>query len=425
MQSEARRHYVLVGHSPAFDCGPDYNGRTFVEEEAATFHLLTNGSLRGSFPGQNVSRVQVWERAQYCLLIGAVPDFSYTYSDYGANTSAATYSDYSDYSEGGTFPIRQTFMNCLEHEKLTWEQQFNAVFHPTALSISIVFLVLILVVYILDSHLRESFMGKMTVGFISNLICCFVCITDSFVKDSDPRHDRRESLGCVLTGYLIIYFFHAYFLWVNAMAVHLWLSLTSLVSWRAPDSRKLVVTVVYAQGLPALLCGLTALVDWSGSRQQKEQFPYYPDIGVYNCYLPTRFAASYFLTPVFIYQQSLLLATMAVNVVLTAQVCWTTLASRKAAAASGAVSKDSSRHLAMFAKIFTVLGFTWISEIVSTALHVEHHQQTFHVRLFLDLVNLFLVSRGNSDDLIHWRLCMDMEFKLTAENCGLYFLALN
>ena len=76
----ARRHYVLVGHSPAFDCGPDYNGRTFVEEEAATFHLLTNGSLYGSFPGQNVSRVQVRECAQYCLLIGAVPDFSYTYT---------------------------------------------------------------------------------------------------------------------------------------------------------------------------------------------------------------------------------------------------------------------------------------------------------------------------------------------------------
>ena len=57
VQSEARRHYVLVGHSPAFDCGPDYNGRTFVEEEAATFHLLTNGSLRGSFPGQNVSTI--------------------------------------------------------------------------------------------------------------------------------------------------------------------------------------------------------------------------------------------------------------------------------------------------------------------------------------------------------------------------------
>ena len=124
----ARRHYVLVGHSPAFDCGPDYNGRTFVEEEAATFHLLTNGSLRGSFPGQNMSMVQVRERAQYCLLIGAVPDFSYTYSDYGTNTSAATYSNN---SEGGSFSICQPFMNCLEHEKLTWEQQFN-----TRLSIS-------------------------------------------------------------------------------------------------------------------------------------------------------------------------------------------------------------------------------------------------------------------------------------------------
>ena len=41
----------------SFDCCPDYNGRTFVEEEAATFHLLTNGSLRGSFPGRNVSTI--------------------------------------------------------------------------------------------------------------------------------------------------------------------------------------------------------------------------------------------------------------------------------------------------------------------------------------------------------------------------------
>ena len=97
----------------------------FNQEKAlvGAFSMLTN--LRMEL---FQALVQVWDRSQYCLLIGAVPDFSYSYSDYGANTSAATYSDY---SEGGTFPIRQTFMNCLEHEKLTWEQQFN-----TRLSIS-------------------------------------------------------------------------------------------------------------------------------------------------------------------------------------------------------------------------------------------------------------------------------------------------
>ena len=57
-----------------------------------------------------------------------MPNLSYTYSNYSTNTSAATYSDY---SEGGSFPICRPFMNCLEHEKLTWEQQFN-----TRLSIS-------------------------------------------------------------------------------------------------------------------------------------------------------------------------------------------------------------------------------------------------------------------------------------------------
>ena len=78
------------GFSALFAAAQEGQTEAPDEEEAATFHLLTNGSLRGSFPGQNVSRVQVWERAQYCLLIGAVPNLSYTYSNYSTNTSAAT-----------------------------------------------------------------------------------------------------------------------------------------------------------------------------------------------------------------------------------------------------------------------------------------------------------------------------------------------
>ena len=36
--------------------------------------------------------------------------------------------------------------------------------------------------------------------------------------------DRRETVACVLTGYLIIYFLHSYFLWLNVMAVFTWLA---------------------------------------------------------------------------------------------------------------------------------------------------------------------------------------------------------
>ena len=55
-------------------------------------------------------------------------------------------------------------------------------------------------------------------------------------------------------------------------------------------------------------------------------------------------------------------------------------------------SKERGRaQFLRFVKIFCLLGFTWIAELISTALEVEHgYQETFYVRLFLDLVNLFL-----------------------------------
>ena len=85
-----------------------------------------------------------------------------------------------------------------------------------------------------------------------------------------------------------------------------------------------------------------------------------------------------------------LLVTILINVSLMAHVCWCFFKAREGYSFSGSVALESQRHLATFVKIFFVLGFTWISEIVSTALHVERPADTFIARNFLDIVNLFL-----------------------------------
>ena len=389
LQWEEAEHYMLVGHTPSFECGPEYNGRTVFDH--GELHVMSNGSLRGSElyvedPESNATETRYYEPKEYCLVIGAIPD----YSDYSYSESIA----YVDYS--APVPLRQTFMYCLEHEKLSSEESFNAVFHPTALSISNVFLIITLIVYLVDKDLRESLMGKLTIGFIVNLICVFICLTDNFIKDSDPRNDRRETISCIMAGYFILYFFHAYFLWINSMAIHIWLSFTNVISVKASDSKKFLVALVYAQSLPILLCILTAIIDNSPTIKQKIEHPYYPEIGVYSCYLGSRYklvpGASYFQTPAFIYQQSLLLVTIIINVALMAHVCWCFYKARESYSFSGSIAQETQRHLATFVKISFVLGFTWISEIVSTVLHVEHPGDTFLARNFLDIVNLFLVS---------------------------------
>ena len=90
--------------------------------------------------------------------------------------------------------------------------------------------------------------------------------------------------------------------------------------------------------------------------------------------------------PIFIYQQSVIIIVQLVNLLLLLHTGIIVMS------VTNPASKEGSRQQFLrFVKIFCLLGFTWIAELISTALEVEHgYQETFYVRLFLDLVNLFL-----------------------------------
>ena len=282
---------------------------------------------------------------------------------------------------------RLSFMHCLGEEEPTSQENFIKVFQPTALCISTVFMILILIAYIVLSKLRESLVGKITMGFLTNLILCYTVITDSFLQESGGR-DRRGTTACVVTGYAIIYFLHGYFLWLNSMAINIWISFTGRLS-RLSERTKFVTSFAYAQGLPLLLCAVTAIVDHSGRGLRGERLLSHPEVGKYNCYLGSSRTSqhrSYFTTPEFIYQQSVIILVQISNLVFLV-LSWLSIRSAGEQIKRGA----STGHFGKFVKIFLVLGFTWIAEVISTALAVEHGwQETFYVRLFLDLVNFFL-----------------------------------
>ena len=379
IQWEKDHHYSLVSPDHHFLCPPGYKESVLVPESVGDFSVLSNGSLSGSFREGNQSKLEFWPLDQYCLVIGAIPEVTddYNYEDY-----------YDEDYLAQDHPLRKTFMHCIPEEEISSEDSFTRTFHPVALSISVIFLILILIVYVYDDSLRGSMTGKMTLGFIINIICCYICIIDSHIKDAS--FDRRETISCIMTGYAILYFFHSYFFWLNAMAVHIWLSFTNMIPVNLSEKSRLILVLIYTQALPLTLCIITAIID--AYPVNNADLQYYPEMGVYNCYLGSQYrgdTVSYFSTPIFIYQQSILLITMIINTLLLVHVgvryCSTNTS-------QGEKRRELTSQVITFIRIFFILGFTWICELISTALHTEHKENTFYARLALDIINLFLVN---------------------------------
>merc|ERR1712154_650833 len=152
---------------------------------------------------------------------------------------------------------------------------------------------------------------------------------------------------------------------------------------RLADRTKFLVCLLYSQGLPLLLCLATALIDHSGRGLRAESLLSHPEMGKYGCYLGSMLTSqprSYFTSPEFIYQQSVLILVQISNIVF---LVLTGLTIRSA----GQQEKKAAarEHFFSFVKIFLVLGFTWTADVISTALAVEHGwEETFYVRLMLD-----------------------------------------
>ena len=231
LESERNQHYILTApslgrkdsnSSVGFQCPEKYGEISWAPEDLGDFKIVSDGSLRGSnLPDYEASEdgsvktTRVWSSDKYCMIIGAPPD----YTDYSETNN--------DTAEDTPDELKQTFMHCLKHDEESWQEQFTRIFHPVALSISIAFIFLTLLAYFIESGLRETIVGKITIGFLVNLACCFIVITDTYVKDGDKSNDRRKTLPCIISGYLILYFFHAFFFWLNTMVIHIWLPFSS------------------------------------------------------------------------------------------------------------------------------------------------------------------------------------------------------
>ena len=213
-----------------------------------------------------------------------------------------------------------TYMICHE-EKQSWCEKFTNTLHPILLSISIVFLLVTLFVYVCeDSFKTNPLFSKITIGFITNLIICFAALVANNVQELNG--DSRGTFPCILSGYLVLYFFLAFFFWINTMSFNVWFKFTRMTMippTRKQEKKKFLKYTCYAQGMPFLIAVITAIIDASVARDgNPDTLIHYPNMGRYSCFLgavKTGEHQSYFGRPEFIYFQVFLVILQVSNMV--------------------------------------------------------------------------------------------------------------
>ena len=308
-------NFLIVGQknlqekeSHSFECPkvPDgTNHLTFEGQTNGTFRILINGKLEGkditwvdenNIPQKETKR---WSSDSFCVIYTNSEDFY----DYDAEIDTAE----DQYSR-----FEFTFMTCLADQP-TWCDKTIATFHSVCLSISVIFLIVTLLVYVCEDSLRRTnpLFSKITIGFISNLIICFIINIDNYRRNQDFSDERRETMPCIISGYMLQYFFLGFFFWINTMSFNIWLKFTRM-SMQSPskeeENKKFWKYFAYAQGTPLLIVIITAIVDATAKGPPGDDISlmHYPNMGKYRCWLGAikqSYKENYLGRPEFIYFQ--------------------------------------------------------------------------------------------------------------------------
>ena len=119
----------------------------------------------------------------------------------------------------------------------------------------------------------------------------FWCLDES---DNGTTH-------CILLGYLFQYFYLSFFFWSNVMGFNVWQTLGCYQKGR------FLWGALYAQGVPLLICILTAVVDsfrpqfaWDNQLHPDPQ-PHYHNMGSFRCFLGDPVRGSFPTSSTFLY----------------------------------------------------------------------------------------------------------------------------
>merc|ERR1712110_37517 len=272
----------------------------------------------------------------------------------------------------------------------TDQRMLTGILYPTAILISVVFILVTLIFYLTVGSLRKTLFSQITLGFLINVFICYLllAIEYNFLLSEDYR-DFRDSDTCKVFGYIIHHTFIAFFFWMSAMAFNIAKSLSTMKIVRNSKSsfKSLLVYFLYAQGIPLLFTVFTVLMDI-----RKPIDAPLPNVGEFSCFIGSEYeeGKSFFQTSEFVYYYLIVLVIITFNIACFSVTAFNLArhwqAMKDIQTTSG--SDGLVEHFTIIIKLSVIMGVPWILDVVSAALEYRLGSEIFSVRVALDILNL-------------------------------------
>jgi len=173
--------------------------------------------------------------------------------------------------------------------------------------------------------------------------------------------------------------------------------------------------VLYAQGLPFVICSITAIVD---SLKPQDECLYFPNMGVFRCFFGDKLSEprrSYFVSARFLYFDIFLLLVQLANIFFICSILFVlnkgwrtqtqtnnisfgffeeeslpqTLSAPDARKFKDRYTKRKQQAFSVI-RLFVILGLPWLCELLSAFLETEYgYEKTKEVTFVADLFTLF------------------------------------
>lgn len=261
---------------------------------------------------------------------------------------------------------------CMIDDLSTDESDFFYISRATCAVISVVFLVMTMIVYILVPNLRDL-QGKCTMHSVSALAIAmfFLCIMQFGLQFPEG--------ACEVVGYITFMAFMATFTWLNTVSFHIWRT-TVIPSVHATTKQWYLTYLIYAYGVPLVMLTAALAAHHAPGNHIK------PGIGNNFCWFQSNRAIwAYFYGPI--------LVLLIINIIFF---CWTI---KKLWKDCGTVHNSSSKikslkyKCLLYVKLFFIMGLSWIFEVLSFAFDYKEHfiRYVWHVTDFINSMQGVLI----------------------------------
>ncbi|CAG4971220.1 unnamed protein product [Colias eurytheme] len=227
----------------------------------------------------------------------------------------------------------------------------------TALLISSIFLLLVIIVYSIIPELRNT-PGKILMAYIISLLGAFLSLAITRIILTNTNPTPEFCFGC---NFIISFFFLSCFCWMTIMGFRMWRSFRKIVKHERISKRReniiLIRCCVFAWGFPALLSTFTVVID----QVDLTSVPWFikPNI-LKKCFLSGKEKMLYFYAPI-----TILLFVNYIFFFATACNFWNLYGNPDVLNKESKL-KGIKNRLKVVIKISLLMGISWVLEMISS-----------------------------------------------------------